>query len=552
MSQQYVRFTAPIRYDRFDPIAEPSDSKPCDSKPCDSKPSDSKPSHSDPFVCGIKGYKYTTRYKHGDLTTISPDMFDTLYHDFTYNLFKSMPRFTVASHSGGSLHDILAHRFVSSYRIQDATNLPKPLCDIVRGYCDDEERDIDLFLYGKKQENIAQICQIIDHLRLRHTLEIQFYRSIIDVRIKSIPRVVQLIVTNLDCPQQICDGFDFSHLAQYYDGRDVMLGTTCIRAHQTQITRQTKPTGKPRIYKAVSRDYLVDLASMYHNGWMHKSQLALLGYEFADLETSYHSSCEHKKTRSDELTRYIVPREGHDEAVENTICCVPLVPCQIAELITKKYNQIPTDDWIKGYCDRVHETHQFNPSFLRAKQHVDLSAQIFIDAIYPPREYAFVLRRCKILQRVPRCANHDNMCYHVTIHTDESQPVCQYARQTTDRWYRGEYVEDLREMAKKQRKVKDRFVCDQWDKRADWHVLTDSAGLTKENATYEWIAICPRIFRTPDGMCGMYWRIEGMGDRCADIKATCANDDVLECAPTETTPPNTSVSYDTDEEKEYD
>ena len=477
-----------------------------------------------------------------------------------------MPRFTVASHSGGSLHDILAHRFVSSYRVQDATNLPSPLCDIIRGYCD-EERDIDLFLYGTKQENVAQISQIIQHLRLKHTIGIQFYNSIIDVRIKSIPRIVQFVVTNLDCPQKICDGFDFSHLAQYYDGRDVMLSPMCIRAHQTQITRQTRRTKKSRIYKAVSRDYLIDLAPIYRDGWMAIAQLGLLGYGFADLEAVYHADSEYKRSRSYGLDQYIVSREGHDDAtignihgatVENIRNTIRLEPCQIDALILRQYQRIPADNWIRGYGNRAQETQdteatQFNMSRLRA-QDVDLSARRFIGAIHPVDTYAFVLRGCKVSQRVrrfvpPRCHdNHDDhdKCYHVTIHTDESQPVCQYIGQTTDRWYRGDYVDELRTMASKQRKRKDRFACDQWDKRADWHVLTDSKGLTKENTTYDWIAIVPRIFRTPDGMCGLYWRIENRGEQSNDDGVAQGCDARAMRAIQADTPEEKSESYDID------
>jgi hypothetical protein len=236
--------------------------------------------------------------------TVGREMFKALYDDFTYNLFVGMcpldtrpldtrPLDTRPSddvrpnqyyvHAGGSLHDILTHRFVSTQRIS-VTGLPREICQIIKHYCDDS-RDIDLFTYGEPANQIQQVESIIRHLRAKHTLEITFNQCVIDIQIQSLPRIVQLIMTNDPDPQTICDGFDTSHLMAYYDHTYVWMNHACHMALQTQVTEIIGDTiAIVRACKAMQRNYRIGTSRWYASGYAEPHDISRRRFDFDNIE----------------------------------------------------------------------------------------------------------------------------------------------------------------------------------------------------------------------------------------------------------------------------
>ncbi len=82
--------------------------------------------------------------------------------------------------------------------------------------------DIDLFLFGNKDNKISTYNKIIKNLS-DAGLEIilGFNRSVVYIFVKDIPRIIQLVFTDFDTPEQIIDSFDFVHLQSYWNGSNL-------------------------------------------------------------------------------------------------------------------------------------------------------------------------------------------------------------------------------------------------------------------------------------------------------------------------------------------
>lgn len=210
-----------------------------------------------PYV-PISGYEFK-EFKE-KFTTVDKKTFDILYEEFTYGLLKYIPtKYNNCVYSGGSLHDILTNNFISSVRL-GITKLPYSICNIVKEYIE-EVRDLDIFVYGEYAGNkFRLIHDFITTIHKKYEIRVQVDRSLINVYIKNIPRIIQFVFTNEKSSNDIISKFDFSYLMMYYENKKLWMNELCKQALITKTSVWCKASsfnyGK-RIYKTINKGYKI-------------------------------------------------------------------------------------------------------------------------------------------------------------------------------------------------------------------------------------------------------------------------------------------------------
>jgi hypothetical protein len=463
-----------------------------------------------------------------DPVTVTRQMFDRLYRDFTYGLFDGLPDGAYV-HSGGSLHDVITHQFVSTYRVYDATALPIDVCGIVKEYCDDQ-RDIDLFLHGTKSQNIQSIVQIIHHLRRSHTLElVDRSSSVIDIKINTLPRTIQLIVATQRNPAEICDGFDMTHLMAYYDWHDIQVNNAWCSAHQTQITRLTYDTTKQRTYKALSRNYAIDITQPYNNALMMGSITHILSSDYAELQRYSQKIEAQKICIPPHRVVDLIYGEQYDESDESEMSARGIVvsyPC--ATKPCSKYRVLHTQNiehmintMYREGSDRYFGHMDFAipcaDKLIRARvsRHGDYDERAMrcdcVDCRDSARKVVIVLHDCRVLHstRRPVASDHTQSCYIVDIDA-LPQMGFQHADRFCNALHGGEYIKHYAD-----HETLARFATDM--SRASALKLNSFSPL-RENETYDWIAIRPRVTVDVERQTiGMYWIVDSHHRRPDDV-----------------------------------
>jgi len=96
------------------------------------------------------------------------------------------------------------------------------LYDMITNRFSEDLSDIDLFFYGSLKEKHNTINKLLDNLDInQYYYLIGYIGSVIYIFIQDVPRIIQLIMTNQNEPQQIINGFDFTHIQMYFDGNDI-------------------------------------------------------------------------------------------------------------------------------------------------------------------------------------------------------------------------------------------------------------------------------------------------------------------------------------------
>lgn len=140
----------------------------------------------------------------GTMCQLNPEL-DLDY--FTCGLLKYIPLdYNSMIFSGGLLFDAYyarVHETKSTYDLQ-------------------ELKDIDLFLFGSEEIKISNVQKIVGNLQLAygaHKVFIGVSRAVCTICIVGLPRIVQIICTNYEKPEQVIDNFDMAHVAMYYSDK---------------------------------------------------------------------------------------------------------------------------------------------------------------------------------------------------------------------------------------------------------------------------------------------------------------------------------------------
>jgi hypothetical protein len=170
-------------------------------------------------VIKLINHNYECRFNIGDKILTPQSQFNDVFKKFTYGLCEILPwENNNIIFSGGCLYDILTN---------NVTNIDKLI-------------DIDIFIYGKNVDNKKKtIKQIIDNVKSKfeiyvaHTVE---NSSIINIFVKDIPRILQLVCVNYETPTDIIDNFDCTHLKSYYCNKNIYSSSDCIDSIMKQHT----------------------------------------------------------------------------------------------------------------------------------------------------------------------------------------------------------------------------------------------------------------------------------------------------------------------------
>lgn len=165
-----------------------------------------------------------------DYLSVIYELFDDLLITHTYNLIKLIP-FEESNiiFSGGLLYECIRNAPLS-----------------------DKLFDIDLFLFGDKNKKITTYNKLISNLsnaKIEYVLG--YYRSIVYIILKDIPRIIQLIFTEFETPSKIIDSFDFVHLQSYYDGSKIY---TNFRSINYISNKTTDINYRPNISRYIKYD----------------------------------------------------------------------------------------------------------------------------------------------------------------------------------------------------------------------------------------------------------------------------------------------------------
>lgn len=115
------------------------------------------------------------------------------------------------------------------------------LSDIVKNNFNAELMDIDLFLYGSTESKINTLNKLLDNLDLnQYNYIFGCNGSVIYIMVQGISRLIQLIMTKKTKPEEIIDGFDFTHLQIYYDGNKIFGTEKAIEQIKTNMTEFTE------------------------------------------------------------------------------------------------------------------------------------------------------------------------------------------------------------------------------------------------------------------------------------------------------------------------
>jgi hypothetical protein len=213
----------------------------------------------------VEGYDFNIKSARfvNEPVTVNKTTFDVLYEEFTYGLCNHIPKkYNNYIHSGGSLHDILTHNFISLLRLKN-TDLPFFACDIVREYVNDD-MDIDIFLYNCDKNKLEFIQDVITSLHQKHNIIIKTRGCIIEIVVENIPRTLQFIFTDKTSAEEIINAFDSTHLMMYYNGSKLWMKDECKKALHTQtfMWRKHKTSNySERIFKNIKRNYKIGIDS---------------------------------------------------------------------------------------------------------------------------------------------------------------------------------------------------------------------------------------------------------------------------------------------------
>jgi len=124
--------------------------------------------------------------------------------------------------------------------------------------------DIDLFLFGDNNRKLATIETIISNIKKTYgeqNIFVGMNYSVIDIFIKSIPRIIQIVCTDYDTAEDCIDRFDFYHLMSYYDGITVYSNekaVECLKNNMTSINKNIQHPSFLRIIKTLNRGLKID------------------------------------------------------------------------------------------------------------------------------------------------------------------------------------------------------------------------------------------------------------------------------------------------------
>lgn len=218
-------------------------------------------------TCGYNFVLSNNRFKT-EPVTVDQKIFELLYEEFTYGLFKYFPKkCSPYFHSGGSLHDILTHNFISLLRLKE-TDVPRFAHNIIKQYTD-EIMDIDVFVCHESDDTYI-VRAFIQSLHNKYRIRIKNYCSIINVYIEGIPRIIQFIFTNETSPADIISRFDLTHLMMYYENKSLYMNNMCKKALSSRISIWSKyetNNYRQRIYKNIKRGYKIGINNKLIFSW---------------------------------------------------------------------------------------------------------------------------------------------------------------------------------------------------------------------------------------------------------------------------------------------
>lgn len=201
----------------------------------------------------INGWNNTNNRFNYEPLTVSANDFKILYDEYTCGLGKYLTYDNYVL-TGGSLHDILTHNFVSSLRLQN-TNVPKFAHHIICQYIS-ESTDLDLFVYNKSVDEMTQhIVQLIEELSKKYSVGILVHGPIIEIILKDIPRSLQFVFTKISNPSDIVLEFDSSHVMMYWNGKELMIENLCKKTIETQITYHPATYTTKKIFGNLQKIY---------------------------------------------------------------------------------------------------------------------------------------------------------------------------------------------------------------------------------------------------------------------------------------------------------
>lgn len=213
----------------------------------------------------VIGYNFdikNERFK-SEPATVNKKIFELLYDEFTYGLLKHIPKkYDNYVHTGGSLHDILTHNFISLLRLKE-TDVPHFAHNIIKEYVD-ENIDIDIFMYGSNNNNkLNLVLDFINSLHKKYLVSVDVDGCIVNIFIEGIPRTIQFVFTKEEKPFDIILNFDSTYIMLYYHQQTLFINQMCIMALETRTSiwckRKTINYIK-RLYKQINRNYKLGIA----------------------------------------------------------------------------------------------------------------------------------------------------------------------------------------------------------------------------------------------------------------------------------------------------
>lgn len=115
------------------------------------------------------------------------------------------------------------------------------LMDAIKDNFNPELTDIDLFFYGSIESKKNTVNNLLNNLEMNQYDYLFGYNgSIMYIFVQGIPRIIQLIMTNKTKPEEIIDGFDFTHIQFYFDGSKIYGSYKAIEHLKTNTTEFTE------------------------------------------------------------------------------------------------------------------------------------------------------------------------------------------------------------------------------------------------------------------------------------------------------------------------
>jgi len=125
--------------------------------------------------------------------------------------------------------------------------------------------DLDICITGTIERKKELVNLILDDLHSKYTIEkIEYIGSIVNVKLKEFDRIIQLIL--IRSGESIIDHinkFDYDHLKNTYDGREIILTKTSYKAMidkhskiNPSYLKKNKYSNEPRKFKNLIRNYM--------------------------------------------------------------------------------------------------------------------------------------------------------------------------------------------------------------------------------------------------------------------------------------------------------